>query len=330
MVIVTGAGPQSNVMMPPAATALTTAAEVQLAGVPVPTVRLGRRVSTGRAAAGTAARPAGLPGFGSDVAAVARTADGDALAAADGTAGRGGVVAERAGAAASGAVSVWHALTGPALSRLSAAARRARRICTGRWYGPAGRRRIGDRMSGMRMAMGAEGTSATMVVLRSARPPPTAEMVGWTLTSYDQLQGLRASVRQVLEARLGRPGPAGDDVAERMTIVVTELASNALHHAGPSATVRLRETKAAFVVDVVDHRPSAPPRIAERRPGNVGGRGLRLTAELAHDCGWYAEDDAKHVWALFELPRRRRVSLKPRIPVPGLAAIIRRLRRLSH
>ncbi len=36
MVIVTGFGPQLNVMMPPLATALTTAADVQLAGVPVP------------------------------------------------------------------------------------------------------------------------------------------------------------------------------------------------------------------------------------------------------------------------------------------------------
>ncbi|BCJ59145.1 hypothetical protein Jiend_25670 [Micromonospora endophytica] len=47
--------------MPPAATARTTAAEVQLAGVPVPIVRVGFAVSTARAAAGTATRPSGLP-----------------------------------------------------------------------------------------------------------------------------------------------------------------------------------------------------------------------------------------------------------------------------
>ena len=46
IVMVTGAGPQSKVMMPPAATAFTTAAEVQLAGVPVPTLRDGWLVST--------------------------------------------------------------------------------------------------------------------------------------------------------------------------------------------------------------------------------------------------------------------------------------------
>src|SRR5580698_10171118 len=37
MVMVTGFGPQMNVMTPPRATALTTAADVQPAGVPVPT-----------------------------------------------------------------------------------------------------------------------------------------------------------------------------------------------------------------------------------------------------------------------------------------------------
>ncbi|WP_347403554.1 hypothetical protein [Solwaraspora sp. WMMD406] len=48
-------------MIPPAATASTTAADVQLAAVPSPTTRVGRLVSTARACSGTAARPAGLP-----------------------------------------------------------------------------------------------------------------------------------------------------------------------------------------------------------------------------------------------------------------------------
>jgi hypothetical protein len=63
MVMVTGAGPQENVMIPPAATAETTAAEVQLAGVPLPTTRLGCVVSTALASAGTVAWPFGLPAF---------------------------------------------------------------------------------------------------------------------------------------------------------------------------------------------------------------------------------------------------------------------------
>src|SRR5215813_7845786 len=65
IVIVTGRGPQENVITPPAATAATTACEVQLAGVPLPMTWSGWRVLTGRPAGGTYARPAGLPAAGS-------------------------------------------------------------------------------------------------------------------------------------------------------------------------------------------------------------------------------------------------------------------------
>src|SRR5689334_25190837 len=64
IVIVTGAGPHENVMTPPAATAATTAADVQLAGVPLPTVRVGWLVSTACASAGMPAPPPGLPARG--------------------------------------------------------------------------------------------------------------------------------------------------------------------------------------------------------------------------------------------------------------------------
>jgi hypothetical protein len=46
MVMVTGFGPQLNVMTPPAATAATTAADVQLAGVPLPITWSGSLVTT--------------------------------------------------------------------------------------------------------------------------------------------------------------------------------------------------------------------------------------------------------------------------------------------
>ena len=58
----TGSGPQRNLMIPPFATARTTARDVQLRGVPLPTQRSGREVSTARALRGgtpTAAMPAG-------------------------------------------------------------------------------------------------------------------------------------------------------------------------------------------------------------------------------------------------------------------------------
>ena len=63
--IVTGFGPQLNRMIPPSATARTTAADVQLAGVPLPMTWFGWAVLTARPAAGTGKCPLGLPKSGS-------------------------------------------------------------------------------------------------------------------------------------------------------------------------------------------------------------------------------------------------------------------------
>ncbi|MEO3854834.1 hypothetical protein ABGB08_07990 [Acrocarpospora sp. B8E8] len=53
ILIVTGRGPQLNLITPPLATAATTALDVQLPGLPFPTIRSGREVFTARASAGT-------------------------------------------------------------------------------------------------------------------------------------------------------------------------------------------------------------------------------------------------------------------------------------
>src|ERR1039458_8872553 len=72
--IVTGLGPQLKAMMPPAATSRTTAAGVQLAGVPLPITWLGCLASTARPAAGTWKCPLGLPKSGTTDACMVRTA----------------------------------------------------------------------------------------------------------------------------------------------------------------------------------------------------------------------------------------------------------------
>jgi len=120
-----------------------------------------------------------------------------------------------------------------------------------------------------------------------------------------------------------------DDVAERMTIVATELATNALSHARTPATVRLGRTRTAFVLDVADNLPSVPPHLIEGQSLGAGGRGLHITQELALDTGWYLADDSKHVWAQFPMPRRHRRSHFPRISVFDLKTFIRLLRRIG-
>jgi hypothetical protein len=64
IVITTGAEPHEKVITPPLATAATTAAEVQLPALPLPTTVVGCEVSTACPAAGTAACPPGFPNEG--------------------------------------------------------------------------------------------------------------------------------------------------------------------------------------------------------------------------------------------------------------------------
>lgn len=69
MSIVTGSGPQPNVLMPPSATASATAAEVHEAAVPLAMTRSGEDVSTAWASGGIGATPPGFPAGGYSAAA---------------------------------------------------------------------------------------------------------------------------------------------------------------------------------------------------------------------------------------------------------------------
>src|ERR1700749_4362854 len=62
--IVTGSGPQSNVMMPPWATAATTASPVQLAAAPLPITVVGDDTSSSCAGGGSVACPSAQPAAG--------------------------------------------------------------------------------------------------------------------------------------------------------------------------------------------------------------------------------------------------------------------------
>lgn len=70
-----------------------------------------------------------------------------------------------------------------------------------------------------------------MVVLRSSLPPATVEVERWLVNDYTELRPLRESLRQTLQAQPVLSHSDSRDVIERMTIVATELATNALLHA---------------------------------------------------------------------------------------------------
>ncbi len=88
-----------------------------------------------------------------------------------------------------------------------------------------------------------------------------------------------------------------DDVG----LVVSELATNAVRHAGTPFTVFLTGAKDSVVVGVEDGSAGVPHHLAAN-PWDVGGRGLDIVDQVSRDWGVRAQGPTKSVWARFDLP----------------------------
>jgi serine/threonine-protein kinase RsbW len=107
------------------------------------------------------------------------------------------------------------------------------------------------------------------------------------------------------EAITGGPEPVIADLAElleKVAVVATELATNALRHGLPPTVVRLLRTPDQYVLDVADDQVDAPPEMDITRPFGEGGLGLLFANRLSQETGWYATPTTKHVWATFPAP----------------------------
>ena len=91
--------------------------------------------------------------------------------------------------------------------------------------------------------------------------------------------------------------PLVDDVG----LVVSELATNAVRHAGTSFTVVLTGADDSVVVGVVDGSKWVPQEVPSG-PWGLGGRGLDIVDQVSRDWGVRAQGPAKSVWARFDLP----------------------------
>jgi hypothetical protein len=130
-----------------------------------------------------------------------------------------------------------------------------------------------------------------------------------------QLAGIRREIRDLVQRR--RPAPRAPAslaaASERLALVVTELAGNALRHASPPVRVALQVGSDGWLLVVTDRRPGALPMAREPDPERAGGQGLNLVGMLAERVGWYAGRGGKTVWALIRDE-----------PPPGLLATLRR------
>lgn len=107
---------------------------------------------------------------------------------------------------------------------------------------------------------------------------------------------VRRRVREVLDG-WGLPA----DAAENVLLVVSELVTNALVHARPPATLRLRHVPdgmgRAVRVEVTDQGPAAPPGQCAAVDPDEHGRGLDIVTALSARCGVRADAGEVHRWA---------------------------------
>ncbi|GAA2496617.1 hypothetical protein Ahu01nite_030270 [Winogradskya humida] len=141
-----------------------------------------------------------------------------------------------------------------------------------------------------------------MAYLKAQSPPAMTEIRRWVLDSPAQLKILRAALHEAITGQVLPVGAVLDEIPEKMVLVATELATNALRHGLPPTTTRLGRNGDRFVLDVTDHAPEVVPEYSEGRALGAGGLGLQLAKQFALDIGWYVESDTKHVWAEFPLP----------------------------
>ncbi|HSC03038.1 MAG TPA: MEDS domain-containing protein [Solirubrobacteraceae bacterium] len=109
------------------------------------------------------------------------------------------------------------------------------------------------------------------------------------------------AARRFVAGLLGRR-PYGDrvDPADAQ-LVVSELATNAVIHAGTPFSVAVRSDGSAVRISVQDWS-SMQPVMREDNPDALAGRGLRLIAMVSRSWGVEYGPDGKTVWA--ELPLR--------------------------
>jgi anti-sigma regulatory factor (Ser/Thr protein kinase) len=107
---------------------------------------------------------------------------------------------------------------------------------------------------------------------------------------------------------LDSAGPLGDSARQVLELVVSELATNAVVHAGTAFTVSLQRDPASLRVEVTD---SGSGDVTVHNPdvSDTHGRGLTIVRALADDWGVRpGPAGGKTVWFVLDITGNRRTA----------------------
>lgn len=94
-----------------------------------------------------------------------------------------------------------------------------------------------------------------------------------------------------------------DGIVDELQVVVSEMVTNAVLHAGTACTLTLRLAPLSLTVEVTDGSPEAPQLRTDRE---IGGRGLQLVTAFTSAWGFEPTATGKTVWARMDIGSERR------------------------
>ncbi len=115
--------------------------------------------------------------------------------------------------------------------------------------------------------------------------------------STDSAPANSASAHTSASAAASGPGPLLAVSSERIGVVFSELATNALRHGTGPITAMLSRSDNGWLIVIEDADVTQGPRFRPSREDRPGGHGLRLVTRLARAAGWHRGGARKQVWA---------------------------------
>lgn len=91
------------------------------------------------------------------------------------------------------------------------------------------------------------------------------------------------------------------DVVDTVALLATELATNAILHAGTAFEFAVRVTRAKVTLYVSDESP-VTPLVKRYKPDDLTGRGLALVEGLASGWGVDPTPTGKRIWCDILVP----------------------------
>lgn len=131
-----------------------------------------------------------------------------------------------------------------------------------------------------------------------AQPPPASDCTSWSPRHLRDLPAVRREFRAWTTAAGDSSSELRENRVEESVLALDELMSNALRHGRAPIEVRVCLSRGGVLLQVADRAAEDPPRPTSTRDPGDGGMGLGIIADLALDCGWFAADEQKVVWAV--------------------------------